>query len=84
MSVADESEPWAQALRRATGLLAEAGVLTEGQVRAIRALPVPPTREGLAAHYRTLAAQYDVSEMTVYRVVQGRTWRHLLDDDADA
>lgn len=63
-------------------MAAGAGILTEGQVRAIRALPVPPTREGRAAHYRTLAARHDVSEMTVYRVVQGRTWKHLLDDDA--
>jgi len=50
-------------------------VLTEEQVREIRAIYRPKTR-GLGC--RTLARRYGVGETAISSVIRGTSWRHLL------
>jgi hypothetical protein len=49
--------------------------LTDEQVKEIRALYQPKTRW---LDKRILAEQYGVSETTIYDLLKGKTWKHLL------
>lgn len=49
--------------------------LTEDQVKEIRTLCRPETRW---AAKETLAKQYNVSAGTIYYLLKGKTWKHLL------